>query len=861
MSMYKRCACLISLVFLLGMVVDASAVDRNWTNGNGNRLWSTAANWSGSVVPTSSNKAGIRNQAVSGPIIQSGITAVANEIVVGDFSSTNDTITMTGGTLTTSGTNAWIILGYGAANKGTFTLSAGTVTTPDNFFVGFNGKGYVEMTGGSITVGLNFGIAKNTGSIANVNLHGGTITVNGTFTMSSGGDMDITTGTLIVNGDVTSTINTYKTNGWITAYGGTGVVNLSYNTPNVGKTTVTAAPPAGVDRNWDNGSGNRLWRNAVNWSGNILPTSSNKAAVRNAAISGPIVDSSTNAQAFQVVVGDWSSTHDTLDMTGGTLTANYWFILGYGSNNNGTFTMSSGTVSVGSDMFVGFNGTGTLEITAGSITVTNTFGIAQQSGAVGDVFLDGGTITCGSFNMTSGGAMDITAGTLIVNGDVTSTINTYKTNGWITAYGGSGTVNVSYNTPNVGKTTVTGDSTTPPPGGVINGDFEDGSGELPDYWTKDAWQLADANFTWETNTGMGASKCVSIFIDPPLDNDAWWKTTVENLEPGNWYNVRGYIKGENITGSTVGANLSLIGTWDRSEGKVGTFDWQQAIFSFRAETSSAEIGARMGYWGSTVSGKAWFDNITLNDDYGYSYGQHINLALEETDLNVIEWSKLQEWNNNLDMAYESYQELVGGVPYGGNNIEVASVRQYPGGWAVAGNPILWQQPYVSQTLQRIGDNNDWSFGILHEIGHDFDIDPNWNFHGEFMANFKMYYVAEDLNTIIYQDGAYYEGNDLKYYYQGFYNQADYNQPYEPYENPVWGGVLYRFILISEELGWDTFKDTYRSYSTDPPSPTPSTNVEKFDLLLNRLLFYSGRESDDPNTLMPQLELDWIRNNL
>ena len=45
-------------------------VDRNWTNTNGNRLWSTAANWSGSVVPTSADKAAIRNQAISGPIIQ-----------------------------------------------------------------------------------------------------------------------------------------------------------------------------------------------------------------------------------------------------------------------------------------------------------------------------------------------------------------------------------------------------------------------------------------------------------------------------------------------------------------------------------------------------------------------------------------------------------------------------------------------------------------------------------------------------------------------------------------------------------------------------------------------------------------------
>jgi len=123
--MCKKYVCLISLVLLLGMVGNVSAVDRNWTNTNGNRLWTTAANWSGSVVPTSADKAGIRNQAILGPIIQSGMAAVANQIVVGDYSSTKDTIDMTGGTLTTSGTNAWIILGYGAANKGHCSINTG----------------------------------------------------------------------------------------------------------------------------------------------------------------------------------------------------------------------------------------------------------------------------------------------------------------------------------------------------------------------------------------------------------------------------------------------------------------------------------------------------------------------------------------------------------------------------------------------------------------------------------------------------------------------------------------------------------------------------------------------------------------
>ncbi len=216
-----------------------------------------------------------------------------------------------------------------------------------------------------------------------------------------------------------------------------------------------------VDVQWDNSGGDRLWRNATNWDLNRLPTSADKAAIRNAAISGPIIDSSTTAVAAQVVLGDWSSTNDTLDMTGGSLTTTSWFVIGYGpTTNHGTFNLSGGTVNCPSTLYVGNTGTaiGTLNMTGGSITAT-TFGIAQAAGSTGDVFLDGGTISCGTFSITtSGGRMDITLGTLIVDGDATAAINSYISSGWLTAFSGSGTLSVDYNVRNPGKTTVTANS-------------------------------------------------------------------------------------------------------------------------------------------------------------------------------------------------------------------------------------------------------------------------------------------------------------------------------------------------------------------------------------------------------------------
>jgi glycoprotein endo-alpha-1,2-mannosidase len=211
-----------------------------------------------------------------------------------------------------------------------------------------------------------------------------------------------------------------------------------------------------VEDNWTNAAGDRLWRTATNWSDGI-PTIDDKAGIRNSEKPGPIIDSNTTALANQVVVGDWGSTSDTLEMTGGSLTTSgqyAWFIFGYYAVNNGTFNISAGSVNVADNFFVGFDGTGTMNMTGGSISVTGTFGIAQHSGSTGTVHLDGGTISCGWLNITLGGKLDIEEGTLLINDDARTTINTYVTNGWITAYGGARTVNIDFGTINPGKTTI-----------------------------------------------------------------------------------------------------------------------------------------------------------------------------------------------------------------------------------------------------------------------------------------------------------------------------------------------------------------------------------------------------------------------
>ena len=293
--MYKKLVWLIFIVLVTGLVGNASAQVVNWDGGGTDSLWSTAANWTGDTVPTASDDAIIEMDP--GAIIDATVTVDALNVKIADASGSTGRVTMTGGSLTvhqtgSGGPGLWI----GNRGTGYFDMSGGTIIA-ENVYLPRNvpGRGYMTMSDGSITIGQSltlglhsgeYGELNMTGGTINVgtmfrcpdmgqavlNMSGGTINVSGTFYIvrrGNSGDastaghvqldggtitaddfemdpensgrpatMDITGGTLIINGDKTAKINTYIANGWITAFGsGGGGVNVQL----VGLNTVVSA--------------------------------------------------------------------------------------------------------------------------------------------------------------------------------------------------------------------------------------------------------------------------------------------------------------------------------------------------------------------------------------------------------------------------------------------------------------------------------------------------------------------------------------------------------------------------------------------------------------------------------------------
>jgi hypothetical protein len=233
--MFKKITILVSLVLLLVQFESASAIIF-WTDNGPDHLWSTVENWSPQTIPTEIDAVSIDDPENTHCQVQEGIIAVCETLRVGNASYTTN-LDISGGSLTAAGAYVGV---DNATGHGILNMSGGLFST-GSLQVGWSGIGTVNMTGGVINLSDNLAIPGLTGT-GEVNLNGGTIYASDLRLTSDSGSLDITTGTLILEGDDTETIQTNIDNGRLTGYDGQGRLNVDYDVTNPGKTTVTATP-------------------------------------------------------------------------------------------------------------------------------------------------------------------------------------------------------------------------------------------------------------------------------------------------------------------------------------------------------------------------------------------------------------------------------------------------------------------------------------------------------------------------------------------------------------------------------------------------------------------------------------------
>ncbi len=236
--MCKKTFLLVAFVLMLGSI--GYSEDIQWTDLGADHLWSNPDNWNLGRVPTLADDVRIDVPAAAapnGPVIQDGIAAQANGIFTEAAGAA--TLTLTGGTLEVGN---WIWWGDGADSFPVWEMSGGIVTVPNEFELGWGGGGgTLIITGGNISAGEAV-IPTGSGAFGDLYLYGGTynVTKPGGLSVKANGLIDITEGTLVLEGDETAKVNDLVASGRILGYGGTGKVSVDYNSTNPGKTTVTA---------------------------------------------------------------------------------------------------------------------------------------------------------------------------------------------------------------------------------------------------------------------------------------------------------------------------------------------------------------------------------------------------------------------------------------------------------------------------------------------------------------------------------------------------------------------------------------------------------------------------------------------
>ena len=105
----------------------------------------------------------------------------------------------------------------------------------------------------------------------------------------------------------------------------------------------------------------------------------------------------------------------------------------------------------------------------------------------------------------------------------------------------------------------------------------------------------------------------SAYIHSKSLNDLRLEQRVD-VEPNTHYRLSGYIKAKGCTENGTGATLSFLDTFvstDDLKDTNGQWEYVEVYVYTEYNQTQATVTARIGFYGSTNSGEAWFDNIVL----------------------------------------------------------------------------------------------------------------------------------------------------------------------------------------------------------------------------------------------------------
>ena len=183
-----------------------------------------------------------------------------------------------------------------------------------------------------------------------------------------------------------------------------------------------------------------------------------------------------------------------------------------------------------------------------------------------------------------------------------------------------------------------------------------------------------------------------------------------------------------------------------------------------------------------------------------------------------------------------------------------------GYWALAGDPILVTaggddfSNVVSLTT--FIDGKSENFGILHEMGHTFNIkNSQWNWNDEMFANFRMAYALDKVDLYVKHNNKMVNGSQGGKYIAQIYVDS-YNRGMSGRETFSHDAVMYTLLRIKDKYGWDIFPKAFKELNTLSSESTSGlkSSWDKFKFFLKVL---SNHANEDVTKTYTEEELTRI----
>ncbi len=368
--------------------------------------------------------------AGNGTFSQSGGTVTTNGVNVGLFSGGIGAINQTAGTLNVNGSGL-ISFGTNVGASGTYTIDASAGASALNataLRIGDGGTGTFTENGGTVTISSVGTIGRLAGSNGTYNLNSGILNagVNPTpvnfFVGGSGtGTMNQAGGTFTLAGGSQASLSLGST-------GGTGTYNLSG-----GSITTQFLQPG------NGGTGNFIQTggtvNATQLNISTTPASNGSYALSGGAA---VTLGVSNFEAIGV------SASGLFTQNGGTHTLGGDLQLGQNASGTGIYNLTGGAFNIAGNIGIGQSGAGFFNQSGGTLTVNNGVYIGSGFGSSGSYTLNSGSASISTiFVGNSGpGGINQTGGSLnVASLFIGSQFNTPAATGAYSQSGG--TLNVS----------------------------------------------------------------------------------------------------------------------------------------------------------------------------------------------------------------------------------------------------------------------------------------------------------------------------------------------------------------------------------------------------------------------------------